>query len=302
MRSQGLGPLEILDSVGDNYLVTNQPSSSTEDSAMSATLWGSSPTQAQNSINYAHAFFNFTEPPLASDLDFLGEFHKHEHAGSVTYLPANSAQGSSPDAAAPLPTPETHRCVQTLLRILQGLHTAPGGIGRGPDSDGILKANSAALQGLEQMLSQSASCDACMANSNLDFLLYTAGARMLSWYRAVFTCLQPSSATPETMTPTESVYFRPVQLSDFDLDTRSERRINSMLLLFELQKLARFLARLSDERFWGRDGRQESPAASPAGSSSVFRLEQNVLEAFDQFLTASVQELIQSVETSTKAE
>ncbi|KAK6851469.1 hypothetical protein PG995_012591 [Apiospora arundinis] len=319
MSSQDHGTnLNLFESVDDSFMVSN-PSSAHERSSttMSASLWDStSPTLVHSGAN-PPVFFNFSEP-LAGDLDFLGDLSNHHPHSGMTLLPGHgaastSAEGSSPDTAAGASTSNTHSCVQGVLQIIQGLHSSPAGNQRGPESDGILRANSAALQELEQILSRSSSCEDCMANSNLDFLLYTAGARMLGWYRAVFSCLSPL-ATPRTSSNSPgggSVFFRAVRLSDFDLDTGSERRLNSMLLLFELQKLAKFLARLSDERFWGRDGGsggrpEESPAAASSvgdtSNSSIFRLEQNVLEAFDDFLTASVQDLTRSVDNACKSE
>lgn len=312
--------LNLFESADDGFMVSNQSSTHERSSTtMSVSLWDStSPTLVNSGVN-PPVFFNFSEP-LVGDLDFLGDLSNHHPHSGITLLPGHgaastSAGGSSPDTAAGTSTSNTHSCVQGVLQIIQGLHSSPTGNQRGPESDGILRANSAALQELEQILSRSSSCEDCMANSNLDFLLYTAGARILGWYRAVFSCLSPL-ATPRTSLnspSSESVFFRAVRLSDFDLDTSSERRLNSMLLLFELQKLAKFLARLSDERFWGRDngggssGRpEESPAAASSvgdiNNSSIFRLEQNVLEAFDDFLTASVQDLTQSVDNACKSE
>lgn len=311
--------LSLFNSGEDNFMVSNPSSNTNERSTASANLWDStSPTLVHSGVN-PPVFFNFSQP-LVGDFGFLGDMSKHGHSGMALQpgheAASTSAQGSSPNTTADISFSRTHSCVHKVLQIIQGLHSSAGS-GRGPESDGILRANSAALQTLEQILSQSSSCVECMTNSNLDFLLYTAAARMLGWYRAVFSCLSPLATSRKLLSShsSESVcFFRAVQLSDFDLDSSSERRLNAMLLLFELRKLARFLARVSDERFWGRDGggvdnggqpEENSDAASSAGggnNSSIFRLEQNVLEAFDTFLTASVQDLTQSVDKVCKSE
>lgn len=146
-----------------------------------------------------------------------------------------------------------------------------------PSSDQILRTNKVAVQNLEHLLL--CDCITCSHDSNMAFILATIGSKILSWYRAVYNgdIVQLSSQMPGLANET-AVTTTPLTIGDFKLDHIVEIRMKAQLLLCELQKLGRVFDMLA-QRNRGR-------------SDDLGGAEHNIYEAFEQFLRASLHDLV----------
>ncbi|KFA69539.1 hypothetical protein S40285_07283 [Stachybotrys chlorohalonatus IBT 40285] len=182
---------------------------------------------------------------------------------------------------------------------------------RGISTDQAMKANRAAMQTMNQILSRN--CGAgCLTNPDLGLLLCTIGARMLARYQDIFNCIRHYSPRRQQQqqhhhhhpleSSSELLYFKPVEFVDFKIDLATSRRMNFELLLYEVKSLAQFLDALRNQG--------EEPISKRAGNHSnndstnnnnnrndtaAKSRTPNVQEEFHQLLISSVSKVISEI-------
>ncbi|KAJ8122392.1 hypothetical protein O1611_g9853 [Lasiodiplodia mahajangana] len=169
-----------------------------------------------------------------------------------------------------------HECHYIMLALLQELHlsnpkcesaaSTPAPTTKAPlngsimslSSTQIMKSNSAALQHLNFLLERSCRFT-CLAQLESMYLLHSISSTILARYEDLFDCIAQHSELEACQTPSTHhqmdrrrsgqpgvLVFDPIQLLDFPLGRQAEVRVNSELLLCEVQGLAMTITKMDD--------------------------------------------------------
>ncbi|KEY72230.1 hypothetical protein S7711_00229 [Stachybotrys chartarum IBT 7711] len=183
---------------------------------------------------------------------------------------------------------------------------------RGISTDQAMKANRAAMQTMNQILSRNCGAS-CLTNPDLALLLCTIGARMLARYQDIFNCIRHYSPRRQQQqqhhhhhsleSSSELLYFKPVEFVDFKIDLATSRRMNFELLLYEVKSLAQFLDTLSNQGEKSISKRTANHCSSNDNANNnndrndavATSRTPNVQEAFHQLLISSVSKVISEI-------